>query len=125
MALSSYQVPSEPRRDGVDTLDQRRLDTAPEQAADHSAAVGPATGVYALGAILYELLTGRPSFKGDTTLATLDQLRLQAPTPPSQFRPGVPLKLEAICLQCLAKDPARRFPTVEALAQALLEAHPC
>jgi hypothetical protein len=98
---------------------------APEQAAGHSAVVGRATDVYALGAILYELLAGRPPFRADTSVATLDQVRFQAPVPPSQFRPGVPPKLEAICLQCLEKDPARRYPTAEALARALLEAHPC
>jgi CHASE2 domain-containing sensor protein len=98
---------------------------APEQAAGQSAAIGPATDVYALGAILYELLAGRPPFKGDTTMATLDQVRFRPPTPPSQLQPAVPPKLEAVCLKCLDKEPAGRYPTAAALARALLEVYPC
>jgi serine/threonine protein kinase len=71
------------------------------------------------------LLTGRPPFKGVSILETLDQVRFQAPTPPSQLQPGLPPELERVCLKCLEKEPARRYPTAEALVQALVEVYPC
>jgi CHASE2 domain-containing sensor protein len=98
---------------------------APEQAEGRLRDIGPATDVYALGAILYEVLTGRPPFKGDTFVQTLDLVRYQAPTPPTALDGGVPPMLEEICLKCLEKEPARRYPTADALVQALLEVGPC
>jgi serine/threonine protein kinase len=92
---------------------------APEQAGGQGGAVGPATDVYALGAILYECLTGKPPFESDSLLKTLDQVRYQEPTPPSQARPEVPADLDAICLRCLRKEPDRRYDSAAALAEDL------
>jgi tetratricopeptide (TPR) repeat protein len=92
---------------------------APEQAAGKVGEVGPAADIYALGAILYEALTGRPPFKAATVLSTLEQVRSLEPVPPGRLQPHLPHDLQTICLKCLEKEARRRYATGAELAADL------
>src|SRR5262245_37922268 len=92
---------------------------APEQAAGAIDKIGPATDIYALGVILYELLAGRPPFKGTSLIETMEQVREHDPAPIRSLQPRTPRDLETICLKCLEKEPSRRYASAVALADDL------
>ena len=91
----------------------------PEQTSGKSAKLGPPSDVYGVGAILYNLLTGRPPFQAETIDAVLVQLREADPVAPRLLNPSISPDLETICVKCLEKEPARRFPDAAALEHAL------
>src|SRR5439155_7748605 len=91
----------------------------PEQAAGRTHEIGPLADVYALGAVLYALLTGRPPFQAPTPAETLRLVMDQEPVPPRRINSCVPKALETICLKCLLKEPAKRYASAGALAEDL------
>jgi eukaryotic-like serine/threonine-protein kinase len=93
---------------------------APEQAGGRMKETTTATDVYGLGAILYVLLTGRPPFRGESVLDTMEQVRSHAPEPPRRENPRVDRDLETIVLKAMAKEPADRFASAEEMAEELL-----
>jgi hypothetical protein len=92
---------------------------APEQVSGSAEQLGPAVDIHALGAILYEMLTGRPPFQGASAIETLDQVRTQEPVPVRRLTPGVPRDLETITLKCLQKSPQHRYATADAVGDDL------
>jgi serine/threonine protein kinase len=92
---------------------------SPEQAAGRVDQVGPSSDVYALGAVLYFLLTGHPPFEGSNPLEVIRRVCDEVPSPPQQIRANVSAEVGAICLRCLEKDPVRRYPSAAALAADL------
>ncbi|MBA4186531.1 MAG: hypothetical protein C0467_00790 [Planctomycetaceae bacterium] len=92
---------------------------SPEQARGDTKTVGPAADIYALGALLYECLTGRPPFRGASAADTIVQSLSREPVAVRALNPAVPVDLETVCLKCLEKDPSRRYPSARALAEDL------
>ncbi|HUE71084.1 MAG TPA: protein kinase [Pirellulaceae bacterium] len=92
---------------------------SPEQAAAQHAIIGPSTDIYALGAILYELITGRPPFRSENVAETLRQVQHDEPVRPRLLNPKLPRDLETICLKCLEKEPRRRYGSAQLLAEDL------
>jgi serine/threonine protein kinase/formylglycine-generating enzyme required for sulfatase activity len=116
---SSPSVPRNPSLTQTGTVLGTPAYMSPEQAAGNSREIGPRTDVYALGTILYEMLTGRRPFQGRSPREILKQVQEEEPKPPRIFNRKLDAELEAVCLKCLEKKPHRRYPTADALAEDL------
>src|SRR5437016_2086844 len=92
---------------------------APEQAAGKTKELGPPCDIYGVGAVLYELLTGRPPFRSDTPVDTIMHVLEREPAPPRLLNPKIDRDLETICLKCLEKDPKQRYVSADELAREL------
>jgi len=118
LAMLAGQGPSPDEQEGLTIRGTPRY-LAPEQAMGRVRAIGPATDVHGLGAIIYELLTGRPPFTATDPVDWVRQVATMRPVSPRQLEPSVPAMMEDICLRCLEKDPTRRYPGADALADDL------
>jgi tetratricopeptide (TPR) repeat protein len=121
--ISDFGLAKQVDDDAVNTISGAILGTprymAPEQAFGRVKEVGPPADIHALGVILYELLTGRPPFRGANQLETLEQVRYQEPVPPRRLQPRLPRDVDTICLKCLEKAPHRRYASALDLAEDL------
>lgn len=120
--VSDFGLAGRVESDSLMTLSGAILGTpaymAPEQAAGRKP-LTTAVDIHSLGAVLYEMLTGQPPFRGASVVETLMQVRDAAPVPPRRCNPRVPRDLETICLKCLEKDPDHRYASADALAEDL------
>jgi tetratricopeptide (TPR) repeat protein len=117
--LAKFLVDGEPEPTRSGTVLGTAAYMAPEQASGHSRQVGRQADVYALGVLLYELLTGRPPFQADSMLETLEQVRTHEPVPPRRLRPRLPRDLETVCLKSLQKQPRDRYQSAGELGEEL------
>jgi serine/threonine-protein kinase len=123
LKIADFGVARHVNEEAALTLSGARIGTpsymAPEQVVGKSGKIGPAVDIYALGTVLYELLTGRPPFRADSVTETQRQVVSDDPVRPARLNPKVPRDLETICLKCLEKNPERRYATAAALADDL------